>query len=163
MQNIEKLYKEHAKTVNRFLVSLTHDFDIAEELTQETFYKAIQKLNTYKGTAKVSVWLCQIAKNLWYNELKKKKKHISITNEQVQNLQYNKSIDEIIIEDENRRNMYNQIEKLNDNLKEIIYLRIIGELSFKEIGEIMNKTENWARVNYYRGKQKIKEENENEK
>lgn len=78
MQNIEQIYKEYSKMVNKYLFCLTRDSDVAEELTQETFYKAIKKLDTYRGESKISVWLCQIAKNIWYNELKKRKRIIAI-------------------------------------------------------------------------------------
>lgn len=77
MQDIEKIYKEYFETVNKYLFCLTRNNDISEELTQETFYKAVKKIDTYKGECKISVWLCQIAKNLWYDECRKNKKIIT--------------------------------------------------------------------------------------
>lgn len=77
MQDIEKIYKEYFETVNKYLFCLTRNNDISEELTQETFYKAVKKIDTYKGKCKISVWLCQIAKNLWYDECRKNKKIIT--------------------------------------------------------------------------------------
>lgn len=74
MQNIEEIYKEYFKTVNKYLFCLTHNDDISEELTQETFYRAVKKINTYKGECKISVWLCQIAKNLWYDKCRRDKR-----------------------------------------------------------------------------------------
>ena len=74
MQDIEKIYEEYFETVNKYLFCLTKNYDIAEELTQETFYRAVKKIGTYKGECKISVWLCQIAKNLWYDEWRKNKK-----------------------------------------------------------------------------------------
>lgn len=157
MQNMEKIYLEYAKTVNKFLFCLTHDTYLSEELTQETFFIAIKKINTFKGQSKLSVWLCQIAKNLWYNELKKEKKKLRISNSELDKIPYYDYIDDIIIENEERRNLYNKIGRLDENFKQIILLRIVGEMSFKEIGEVLNQTENWARVNFYRAKQKLKE------
>ena len=162
MQNMEKIYLEYAKTVNKFLFCLTHDTYLSEELTQETFFIAIKKINTFKGQSKLSVWLCQIAKNLWYNELKKEKKKLRISNSELDKIPYYDYIDDIIIENEERRNLYNKIGRLDENFKQIILLRIVGEMSFKEIGEVLNQTENWARVNFYRAKQKLKEELKNE-
>ena len=78
MQDIEKIYEEYFETVNKYLFCLTHNNDISEELTQETFYKAVKKINTYKGECKMSVWLCQIAKNLWYDQCRKNKKNIDL-------------------------------------------------------------------------------------
>ena len=73
LQDMDLIYKEHAKSVFKYLVSLSRDIDLAEELTQETFYRAIYSLDTYNGSCKVSVWLCQIAKHIWYQELEKQK------------------------------------------------------------------------------------------
>ena len=76
MQDIEKIYEEYFETVNKYLFCLTHNQDISEELTQETFYKAVKKIDTFKGECKMSVWLCQIAKNLWYDQCRKNRKEI---------------------------------------------------------------------------------------
>ena len=82
MQNIEEIYKQHSKTVYKYLFCLTGKEDIAEDLTQETFAIAVKEINKFKGQCKISVWLCQIAKHLWYKELKKikKQKNVSIEN-----------------------------------------------------------------------------------
>lgn len=103
----------------------------------------------------MSVWLCQIAKNLWYDELKKNKKLGNI--EQTFLIQSEENLEENIILNENKLELYKKLQKLDKQTREVIYLRITGELSFREIGDILNKTENWARVTFYRGKQKLKE------
>ena len=155
MQDLEQIYKQYFETVNKYLFCLTHNSDISEELTQETFYRAVKKINTFKGECKMSVWLCQIAKNLWYDELKKNKKLENI--EQIFSIQSEENLEENIILNENKLELYKKLQKLDKQTREVIYLRITGELSFKEIGDILNKTENWARVTFYRGKQKLKE------
>ncbi len=157
MQNIEEIYKEYAKIVNKFLFCLTHDTYISEELTQETFYIAINKLHTFKNQSKLSVWLCQIAKNLWYNEFKKQKKNVVLSNEELEKIPSVEDINNIIIENDEKQNLYKEIIKLDETSRQIILLRIIGNMTFKEIGIFFNKTENWARVNFYRAKQKLKE------
>ena len=78
MQDIKEIYEEYFETVNKYLFCLTKNYDIAEELTQETFYRAVKKISTYKGECKISVWLCQIAKNLWYDQCRKNKKIINM-------------------------------------------------------------------------------------
>ena len=83
MQDLEQIYKQYFETVNKYLFCLTHNNDISEELTQETFYRAVKNINKFKGNCKMSVWLCQIAKNLWYDELKKKKRFKDIDEEDV--------------------------------------------------------------------------------
>lgn len=163
MQNMEQLYKEYFETVNKYLFCLTQNNDIAEELTQETFYRAVKKIDTYKGDCKISVWLCEIAKNLWYDECRKNKK-IAFKNEQeLFEIQSLENIEEKIIFKEEKMDLYKKMQNLDEHTREVMYLRITGELSFKEIGIILNKTENWARVTFYRGKQKLKEVDEYER
>ena len=162
MQDIKKIYEEYFETVNKYLFCLTKNYDIAEELTQETFYRAVKKIGTYKGECKISVWLCQIAKNLWYDECRKKKKIIDNDFNLFDVEAENKVEDQVISNDE-KLTLYKKMQALDEKTREVIYLRITGELSFKEIGDILNKSENWARVTFYRGKLKLKEGEENEK
>ena len=157
MQNIEEIYKEYFKTVNKYLFCLTHNNDISEELTQETFYRAVKKINTYKGECKISVWLCQIAKNLWYDKCRRDKRLVHIEESELFNIQTLNNIEDEVISKEEKRLLNKKIQKLDERTREVIYLRIVGELTFKEIGVIMDKTENWARVTFYRGKNKMKE------
>ena len=157
MQDIEQIYKEYFETVNKYLFCLTHNNDISEELTQETFYKAVKKIDTYKGECKMSVWLCQIAKNLWYDECRKNKKLKNISEEDLFNIEEKSTIEDNVVSEEEKIEIYKKMQKLDDKTREVMYLRISGELSFKEIGIILNKTENWARVTFYRGKNKLKE------
>ena len=141
MQDIGEMYEEYFKTVYKYLFCLTHNEDISEELTQETFYKAVSKINTYRGKCKISVWLCQIAKNLWYNQYKKNKKIASIEKEMLE-IQTNDTTEEKVISNEEKILLYKKMQKLDEKTREVIYLRITGELSFKEIGVILNQTEN---------------------
>ena len=156
MQDIKEIYEEYFETVNKYLFCLTKNYDIAEELIQETFYRAVKKIGTYKGDCKISVWLCQIAKNLWYDQCRKNKKIISNEYELL-DLKGEDSVEEQIISNDEKITLYKKMQKLDEKTREVIYLRITGELSFKEIGDILNKSETWARVTFYRGKQKMKE------
>lgn len=156
MQDMEQIYIQYFETVNKYLFCLTHNNDISEELTQETFYKAVKKIDTYKGECKMSVWLCQIAKNLWYDYCKKNKKVISVEEELFEAYSSDTTEEKIILNDE-KISLFRKLQKLDEKTREVIYLRITGELSFKEIGIILNKTENWARVTFYRGKNQLKE------
>lgn len=153
MQNIEEIYKEYSKQVYKYLFCLTHNDTLSEDLTQETFYIAVKNINRYRGECKLYVWLCQIAKNLWYKELQKTRKVSTINLDEVQLVSYenleNNCMDKI--------DLINKIRKLDKRTQEIIYLKITGELTFKEIGEILGISENLARVAFYRGKQRIKE------
>ena len=159
MQDMEQIYMRYFETVNKYLFCLTHNNDISEELTQETFYKAVRKIDTYKGECKISVWLCQIAKNLWYDYRKKNKKVIQVGEESLEIIEdsIENSIEKKVISNDEKMLLYKKMQTLDEKTREVIYLRITGELSFKEIGIILNKTENWARVTFYRGKNKLKE------
>ena len=145
----------------KYLICLTQNVDIAEELTQETFYKMIKKINTYKGNCKFSVWLCEIAKNTWYDELRKNKRKLDYDTEN--NISNGRNIEEDYIEKEEVEEVYQKIEEFGEETKRVMFLRINSELSFKQIGDILGKSETWARVTFYRGKQKIKEDEENGK
>lgn len=158
MQNMEEIYKQYSKTVYKYLFCLTHNEDVAEDLTQETFAIAVKEINKFKGNCKVSVWLCQIAKHLWYKKLKKENKQKNISFEELENeVIESETTEDIIFKKEENLSLYKNIQKLDNISREIIYLRMFGNLSFIEIGEILGKSSNWARVNFYRAKEKIKE------
>ncbi len=164
MQNIEEVYKQYSNTVYKYLFCLTGKEEIAEDLTQETFAIAIKQINKFRGDCKISVWLCQIAKHLWYKELKKSKKNKNISindlNEEIEEAQ---TTEDIICEKEEKLKLFKDMQKLDEQSKEVMYLRMVGNLNFIEIGEILGKTPNWARVTFYRAKQKIREVNKNGK
>lgn len=158
MQNVEEIYKQYSNTVYKYLFCLTHNEEIAKDLTQETFAIAVKEINKFKGNCKVSVWLCQIAKHLWYKKLKKENKQKNISFEELENeIIESETTEDIIFKKEENLRLYKNIQKLDNVSKEIIYLRMFGNLSFIEIGEILGKSANWARVNFYRAKEKIKE------
>ena len=164
MQNIEEVYKEYSNTVYKYLFCLTGKEEIAEDLTQETFAIAIKQINKFRGDCKISVWLCQIAKHLWYKELKKSKKNKNISiNDLSEEIEETQTTEDIICEKEEKLKLFKDMQKLDEQSKEVIYLRMVGNLNFIEIGEILGKTPNWARVTFYRAKQKIREVNKNGK
>lgn len=154
MDDMEQIYQAHARTVYKFLLSQCHDADLAEELTQETFCQAVRSIDRFKGDCKVSVWLCQIAKHLYYDHLKHQKRHPMLSMEELERaVPENDGMPEISLL---RRDAYVSIHKaihsLREPYREIFLLRALSELSFREIGEIFGRTENWARVTYYRAK-----------
>lgn len=161
MQNMDEIYEECFETVYKYLFCLTHNSDISEELTQETFYRAVKKIDTYNVKCKISVWLCQIAKHLWYNQCRKNK--MIVDTDETFDIEDPQNLEEQFIAGEEKVLLYKKMQNLDEKTREVMYLRITGELSFKEIGEILGKTENWARVTFYRGKSKLKEVDGNEK
>lgn len=162
-QDIEKIYQIHLKTVYNYLFCLCHDESLAEDLTQETFYIATKKIEQFRNECKIDVWLCQIAKNLWYKELKKikKAKVISIDSE-IGEIISNINLEAEYIESEEKAEVEEQIKNLDSPMKELIHLRLTTELTFKEMAKILRKSETWARVTYYRWKEKAKQINQKE-
>ena len=156
MQKIEEIYAQYAKQVYKYLFCLTRDENLAEELTQETFYIAVKKIGRFRGECKLYVWLCQIAKHLYYKQLKKHKRITILPLDTIENktiLQENMMENHSI----NKLDIYQKIDKLEERTREVLYLRIMGDFSFKQIAEMLDISENLARVIFYRGKQKIKE------
>lgn len=164
---MEEIYKEYSKIVYGYLISLTNNEDIAKELTQETFYSAIKNIKKFRNDSNIKTWLCKIAKNKFIDYYKKNKKikEVSIEEYNIKNNDalLEKPLEEHFEEKEEVINIYQKIHKLDNCSKEVFLLRLRGELSYKEIGMIMGKSEQWARITFYRAKIKIREELENEK
>lgn len=155
--DLDEIYKENYKLVYKYLLSITHNEDISEELAEETFYKATINISKFKNNSKLSTWLCKIARNLWIDEIKRRNKIGEIDDKDII------VTEDVFLEKEERMQLFKSIQKLDVLTRDVIYLKIRGDLSYKEIAEIMNTTETWVRVTFYRGKEKIKEENNNEK
>lgn len=156
--DMDSVYREYEKLVYRFLYSHTHDAEWSQELMQETFLRAVNSISRYNGTCKLSVWLCQIAKHILYQELRKKKQIETVelvdylTDDSAPNGETS------ILKQESKIELYRVIHLLPEREREVVLYRITGELSFREIGEILGKSENWSRTVFYRAKQKIREE-----
>ena len=155
MANMEEIYQAHARTVYKFLLSQCHDADLAEELTQETFYQAVRSIDRFNGSCKVSVWLCQIAKHLWYQHLRKANLETELPEEA--ELPLVPSAEEEAVSRSGHLDLLRQIHELPEPGREVVYLRAFGGLSFREIGDVLGKTETWARVTFYRGKERLKQ------
>lgn len=154
MLKMDSIYQEYANFVYKYLLSLCHEEDTAEELLQETFYQAVRSAHKYDHSCKVSTWLCQIAKHLWYQELDRRKR--KGTTELHENLTSPvPSLEDQIYQKDSILKIMRLAHKLDEVSKEVFFLRITGDLSFRDIGEIFDKNENWARVTFYRAKQKI--------
>lgn len=154
MFEMDAAYREYAVMVYKFLLSLCYEEELAEELTQETFYQAVRSVDRYDGSCKVSTWLCQIAKHLWYREMeRRKRKGTSELTADMESLE--KPVEEQLTLKEEKMELFRKVHVLDEISKGIVLLRVTGAFSFKEIAELFGKNENWARVTYYRAKQKI--------
>lgn len=157
MDSMETIFKQHAKTVFKYLISLTRDEDLAEELTQETFYQATKNIDSFDGKSKVTTWLIGISKNVYYNYLRKKKSREYIYD---MNIEYGseESAENLAINKIKNVELMKALHNTKQPNKDVLYLRLFGDLSFKEIGEVMGQTENWARVTFYRAKNKLRKD-----
>ncbi len=154
MFEMDAAYREYAVMVYKFLLSLCYEEELAEELTQESFYQAVRSVDRYDGSCKVSTWLCQIAKHLWYREMeRRKRKGTSELTADMESLE--KPVEEQLTLKEEKMELFRKVHVLDEISKEIVLLRVTGAFSFKKIAELFGKNENWARVTYYRAKQKI--------
>lgn len=154
----DSIYQEYANFIYRYLLSLTKSNQTAEELTQETFYQAIKSIDKFNdnGNAKFSTWLCAIAKNVWLQELNKEKKRNQLTRLIGNNSKQSYNMEHEFFKNEDKISFFKQAHQLSHKKREILYLRLLGDLSFREIGSIFGETENWARVTFYRAKQQIR-------
>lgn len=154
MEESKTFFEKYYKDVFRFLRGLSANEDLAEELTQETFYRAWKSRDTYKGNADVRVWLCSIARNLYFTHYKKQKSIASVDDCEDCAAE-EKSFTEIIADRETAREIHKVLHDLREPYKEVFSLRIFGELSFGEIGELFGKSGHWACVTYHRAKEMI--------
>lgn len=151
MQPMDEVYRDYADLVYRFLLAKTGNESIAEELTQETFYQAVKSSDRFDGSCKVSTWLCAIAKNQLYSYFRKNRRHEDIDDVELTT----PSAEDVCLDAQQKVALMKALHAVPEPYREVLYLRLFGNLSFREIGEIMEKTENWARVTFYRGKEKI--------
>ena len=158
MQDMDEIYQQYAQTVYKFLLARTQDPHLAEELTQETFYQALRSMHRFDGSCRLSVWLCQIAKHLWLQQLRRQGREIPAGDDLPE--QILPSAEDSALDSIGRLELLRRVHQLTDPAREVVYLRVFGGLSFREIGEVTGHTETWARVTFYRGKEKLKGENE---
>ena len=155
MEDLEQIYRQYGDTVYRFLLAQCRDEGLAEELTAETFYQAVRSIGRYDGSCQLSVWLCQIAKHLWY-------KHLRRTGRRPEELMADvplpaaPSAEEETLAKEAQLALLRRIHALPEPGREVLYLRLFGGLTFREIGDVLGKTENWALVTFYRGREKLR-------
>jgi RNA polymerase sigma-70 factor (ECF subfamily) len=157
----EKIYITYFNDVYLYARKLSGNESVAEEITSETFFKAMRSIGKFRGDCDVRVWLCQIAKNSYYTFLKRHNQLADAENiddtvacERSDNIE-----DKLVIEDQAMK-VHNHLHDLPEPYKEVFMLRVFGELNFKQIGMIFSKTDNWACVTYHRARNKLKEKME---
>lgn len=156
MQDFDKIYSEYFSGVYKFALALCQNQELAEEIAQETFFKALKSIDKFDGKCKISTWLCQIAKNTYFDHIKKQK--LNKIDYSFETIWSNEDIEEQFSDKETAYAAHKALHKLKEPYKEVFGLRTFGELPFSKIAALFEKTESWARVTYYRAKMLIKEE-----
>lgn len=151
--DFDELYNAYYMKVYSYVMTLAGNAHLAEEITQEVFYKAMKTKHPYKGASSEFTWLCAIAKNTYTDEVRKQSRFREYNDELLSETNM-----EQILEDKNTTlQIHHILHHLEEPYKEVFQLRVFGELSFTHIGQIFGKTENWARVTYHRARLKIQE------
>ena len=153
MADLEQIYRQNADIVYRFLIAKTGSLELAEELTQETFYQAVRSIDRFDGSCEITTFLFGIAKNVWYNACRKGQK-AAVPLEETEPMAV-PSAETDVLARMGREEILSAIHRMGEPGREVLYLRLLGSLSFAEIGSILGRTENWARVTYYRAKQQL--------
>lgn len=155
MTDFEKLFNENQEFIFKYLMKMTRDVSLSEELTQETFFRAYMNYASLRNKEMASVWLCQIAKNTffaWYNEQKKKDSF-----DNLETVSGGESIEDAFDKKELSQKALLCLHELEEPYKEVFMLSVFGGFSLKDISSIFGKSESWARVTFYRAKQKLSE------
>ncbi|MCE3200756.1 RNA polymerase sigma factor [Paenibacillus sonchi] len=156
MADVEQIYEQYFQDVYLFALSLSRDQQIAEEITQETFAKAVKNIDQFKGNCKISVWLCQIAKNTYFKYMDKQKR-FDLGNPQEKMQGNSLSMEQKLIDKTEALRIHKLLHGLKEPYKEVFTLRVFGELSFDHISEVFGRTESWARVTFHRARNIIQD------
>lgn len=154
--NFEKIYRVYFDDVYYFLLSLSKDEEVAKDLTSETFFKVLKNIENFQGKSSLKTYIFQIGKNSYFDYLKRTKREVDISKIENQ-LESDEDLEIEFINREGASILSREIENLKEPQRSIVKFRIFEELSFKEIGKLYGKSENWACVTFYRSKTKLKE------
>lgn len=157
-KDFERVYRDYFDTVYRYALTLTRDVHAAEELTQETFFKAMQAIDGFRGDCGLKTWLCGIAKNAFLSE--KRRKRPEPLEELPEQPDGAASPEALALDRDESRRLHRALHALPEPYKEVFSLRVFGQLSFRDIGELFGKTDNWACVVYHRAQRMIREREE---
>jgi RNA polymerase sigma-70 factor (ECF subfamily) len=153
--DFESIYEKYFQDVFLYIKALSNNEHIAEEITSETFFKAMNAIDSFKGECDIRVWLCQIAKNSFISSLRKDKKIVQ--GDLPEDLPDESDFEQSLINTEISHVIHEILHQLPEPYKEVFTLRVLGELSFRQIANLFQRTENWACVTFHRAKSKIKE------
>lgn len=150
-----EIYAKYFMDVYKYVLSLCRNETLAEEITQETFFKAMRHIDQFKGNCKLYVWLCQIGKNTYFSYEKIQKD--AVLDKDIDSQHKGDDLESTYLDKEDVRKLHVLLHGLDEPYKEVFTLRVFGELSFSQIGELFNKTDSWARLIFFRAKKQLQE------
>lgn len=156
MDDMKEIYLEYAGAVKKYVMTLCHNEDLADDITAEVFLKAVKQIHRYDGRVKVLTWLCTIAKHTYIDYCRKKSNQETTLEDWDFLVSDTAGPEEAAEQNQRRVTLFKLLQTLQGEYKDVIYLRIFADLSFREIGDIFGKSENWARVTFYRAKTRLK-------
>lgn len=154
MENFEAVYREYFRDVELYLLALCRDESLAAELTAQAFFTALEQYPKFRGECHVRTWLCAIGRNLYYAHLRRAGKECPLEETLIDD---RVRFEERLADKEEAMRIHKVLHSLPEPYKEVFSLRVFGQLSFQQIGEVFGKTANWACVTYHRAKSKIQE------
>lgn len=158
MTDFEKLYEDYFQDVFLYIRRLSGNEYIAEEITSDTFFKAMHSVDRFRGECDLRVWLCQIAKNCYFSYLKKQKREQSLSDSELLFLpDLSDATEERIVRSQEAEQIRKILHEIDEPYKEVFMWRVFADMSFKQIGQIFSKSENWACVTYHRARKQIRE------
>ena len=160
MQDFETIYSTYFSQVYRYARSLTPDEKTAEDITAETFLRAMRSLSSFRGECEIRVWLCRIAKNLWLTEQKKRGRLTDDGEDALDRLADSRNFTDAVIDRDTARQLHRALHRLDEPYREVFSLRVFAELPFADIGELFGHNAHWACVTYHRARTKLLEEME---
>lgn len=154
--DMDSVYRKYSLSLKKYVFGMCRNETLADDIVSETFYRAIKNIDSFRG-GNIFTWLCEIAKNTYFNHLKKKEnQNVSLdAAECIEPVSPKQVEDEVMTKAQNLE-LYRNLQKLDGTERDVVYMRMFADLSFKEIGEVLGKSENWARVTYFRSREKLK-------
>lgn len=155
MTEFEQIYRDYFRDVELYLIALCKNPHLAEELTAQTFFQAMKAMPKFRGECDIRTWLCAVAKNCYLMYLRKHKQTVPL--EALDIRDPSPTVEERVMDKSQAMTIHKHLHNLPEPYKEVFSLRVFGQLSFADIGEVFGKTQNWACVTYHRAKQKIQD------
>ena len=154
VENFEEIYREYFRDVELFLLALCRDENLAAELTAQVFFTALEQYPKFRGECHVKTWLCAIGRNAYLAHLRKTGKELPLEESLIDR---GVTIEERLEDREEAMRIHKVLHSLPEPYKEVFMLSVLGQVSLKDISNMFGKSESWARVTFYRAKQKIAE------